>query len=100
MIYFKKRWDISRINRTIFILTGGMFYLNWILPTNPQSKNPVIIFLFYFGKRRSTFNYTERIFFCYIYGGIHVVLGVWYWIFNSSIFLNLENKIFLQKKQF
>lgn len=26
----------------IFVWSGAKFYMNWILPTNPMSKNPVI----------------------------------------------------------
>ena len=38
----KKQPILDRIVSWIFILCGGNFYLNWILPTNPQSKNILI----------------------------------------------------------
>ncbi len=61
--------------RWFFILCGGQFYLNWVLPTNPMSKNRLIN-LMWGGKRCNWWwKYNDRIVMCYVYGGIHCVFA-------------------------
>lgn len=54
-----------------FILSGTKFYLNWILPTNPASKNP--LFKKFWTGKLVNFTPRRRIKFAYLYGGIHLV---------------------------
>lgn len=64
-----------RIIRWFFILCGGKFYLNWILPTNPMSKNPLIILMWGGKKCNWWWKYNDRMTMCYVYGGIHLVFA-------------------------
>lgn len=74
----------------VFLLIGSKFYLDWILPTNPMSKNKLIIRLFWGGKQRKLCrNYNERLIFAYIYMGIHVFFALLMLILNS--FFTLSN---------
>lgn len=63
--------------RWFFILCGGQLYLNWILPTNPMSKNPLIKFLWgwmkmaYCGR-----DYNGRYWKAYLYFTIHFIFCV------------------------
>jgi hypothetical protein len=62
--------------RWFFILCGGQFYLNWILPTNPTSKNPVIKLLYGWMKALYTAkDVTNRYYCAIIYGSIHIIMG-------------------------
>lgn len=57
-----------------FILCGGLFYMNWILLTNPTSKNPLIRLIYRWNKKGYCgFHYENRLKMCYVYGGIHLV---------------------------
>lgn len=81
---------IPVVVRWFFIAIGGKFYMDWILPTNPTSKNKLIILL-WGGKKRHcwTWDYKNRIKFCYIYGGIHIVFAILNAI--SGTFLSVGN---------
>lgn len=61
--------------RWFFILCGGQFYLNWILPTNPMSKNRLINLMW--GGKKCTWwwKYNNRIFFAMYMGVLHCVFA-------------------------
>jgi len=70
----------------IFILCGGKLYLDYILPTNPTSKNPLIKFLYGWAKPSYPGReYKVRYWNAYIYAGVHV-LGSLAFIGNMWIF--------------
>lgn len=78
-----------RVMRSAFCLLGGSIYMNWFLPTNWRSKNPLFK-LFYFRKKQIGFiDYKERLQMaktCFI---IHLVLGIIYFLIKSPLWLNL-----------
>lgn len=62
------------IIKCIFIICGGRFYLNYILPTNPNSKNPIIKWLWGWAKADySGKDYKGRYFSSWLYFSIHLV---------------------------
>lgn len=84
--YFFKLDVLSKF----FILCGGRLYMNWILPTNPASKNPLIRKVFGWNKEAYCgFNYKTRLKFSYIYGIIHLIGAIA--LFLLGKFFSLEN---------
>ena len=74
LIKSKKPSSTYNIISWIFILSGGKFYLDYLLPTNPTSKNKVIQFIFGWAR----FAYTgkepiKRYFMSYTFGGAHFI---------------------------
>ena len=60
--------------RCFFILFGGQFFLNWILPTNPSSKNPAINILY--GRTKNinlANNVAGRYRLAWVWGTIHII---------------------------
>lgn len=65
---------LDKIIKILFIITGTKFYLDWILITNPTSKNPIIRFFYNSLKNEYTAtNYKKRYNSCYVLGTIHVI---------------------------
>jgi len=63
--------------RLVFLLCGGKFYLNWILVTNPTSKNPLIKLLY--GWMKSSYSakdFRNRYGFAWFFGIIHMVIAI------------------------
>ena len=74
LIKSKKTDALYGIMSYIFVLCGGNFYMNYILPTNPQSRNKLIRKLWggYAFKDPAV-----RYYFAYVYGTIHLIgLGI------------------------
>lgn len=75
LIKSRKPCNLYNVISWLFILCGGKIYLDYILITNPTSRNPLIKKLWgwmkdeYTAKRDNT-----RYINSYIWGGIHVVL--------------------------
>jgi hypothetical protein len=60
--------------RFLFIASGAQFYMDWLLPTNPISKNPLIRLLWGWNKEAYTaYNYRTRFCFAIVAGLIHAV---------------------------
>lgn len=86
LIKRKKKYFINRIINWIFVFSGTNFYMNWILPTNPQSKNPVIKFC-WFGFK---FKNAKNRFYCgIIYLCIHISGAII--SYNTKIMWTIEN---------
>ena len=73
------KFNFEKILYWSFVLCGGKFYLDWLLPTNYASKNPLINLLFG-GKKRHifTWDYNKRIMFSYFAGTGHLILAIMY----------------------
>ncbi len=87
------RFKNGDIFTKIFILIGARFYFDWILPTNPQSKNPV---WWFFWRDRHIFIsvkinllYKIRLGFCFIYTAVHFV--EYYKQFQNGFGFNISN---------
>ncbi len=79
----------------IFIVCGGKFYLDWILPTNPVSRNPVIRFLWgWLAYPYSAVNYKSRYNSAIIVAIIHTVGAVAYFKTDVDIIPNLLVNIY------
>jgi len=73
----------------IFILIGGKFYMDWLLPTNPSSKNILWRFIMKPLKEGYTATKYERRFSsCYVLITVHTI-GFIIMIFSSSILSNI-----------
>ena len=73
----------------LFVLCGGKFFFDWILPTNPSSKNPMW-FMFKYGSKIKGDVCTSRILMCYNLTIIHLSFAVLYTIFLNGFF-TIEN---------
>lgn len=72
-----------------FVLSGGQFYLKWILPTNPTSKNPIIKTLFGWAKFIYTGKDVETRYTCaWIWGGVHIILGTTMFVDGRGFTIN------------
>jgi hypothetical protein len=60
----------------LFVLCGGKFYLDWLLITNPTSKNPIFRFLWGKNIHIWMWEYKRRMSFCFIFGGIHIFYNI------------------------
>lgn len=81
IIYFFKQ-DLYSM---LFILIGGKFYLNWMLITNPTSKNFLIR---RFWKNNSIFRYSsikDRYGACFALGGIHLLIGTFFLFIDQGL---------------
>jgi len=86
-----KRHTIQRTIKIIMMLSGCTLYMDWVLPTNPRSKNPVIRKLMGRGKS-SYLNCKDRLLFVVVYLTIHITFGVSFYLSGShieNIFLNI-----------
>lgn len=64
---------INKVIYTLFVAVGGNFYLNWLLVTNPTSKNPLIKWCWGVMCCNSTWNVRDRYIDAYVYGVIHII---------------------------
>lgn len=79
-----------KIIKWLFILSGAKFYLNWILPTNPSSKNPLIRYIYGWNKIAFSPYYPKwRIIYGLILILIHTIGYVICVSLNKSILVNL-----------
>jgi len=63
--------------KLLFILCGGKFYLDYILITNPTSKNILIKYIYgYFKDVFTAFKYEQRYYFAYIFITIHLIFCI------------------------
>lgn len=77
---------LSQVIRWIFILCGAQFFMNWILLTNPTSKNPIIKFIYGWNKKAYCgFKYTERLQSAYFLGSVHIIFAV-IMVFSGGFF--------------
>ena len=70
----------------MFILCGAKFYLDYILPSNPSSKNPV--FKLIWGGAKIRQNWEFRLFLAFLYGAIHLVGLVMYFRIDAPLWIN------------
>ncbi len=59
----------------LFLLIGAKFFLDWILPTNPQSKNIIIRYCWGNAKNPQNYNfggYKIRFYMTFVYSTIHI----------------------------
>lgn len=71
-----------------FTLIGGRIYLKWLLPTNPATNNPLFK-LFYPKSIRRIYlrdGFDVRLAGCFVFGILHIIMGIWYTISDSSFF--------------
>ena len=66
----------------LFVLCGGKFFFDWILPTNPSSKN-ILWFMFKYGPKMQGDVCTSRIEICYILIIIHIGFAVLFTFLNG-----------------
>ena len=65
---------VGAVIRWFFILCGGQLYMNWVLITNPTSKNPLIKFIYGWNKKAYCgFNYKNRLQLACLLGSIHII---------------------------
>lgn len=88
MIIKQLKRSFLRISRkdpltVFFIIIGVRFYFDWILPTNPVTKNPLFR-LIYKKNWITKISPTERLNFCYGFIAVHLFLGVF--LPSDSIF--------------
>ena len=85
MRLFRKKLSTLDI---MFIIIGGRFYMDWILPTNPASKNPVWRFIISPIKESySSKNLNGRFIQSFVFISIHVV-GLLFYIIGDGDFLS------------
>jgi len=87
------------MNKNFFILCGGKFYLEWLLPTNWSSKNPFIKSLHLKNNVENRYEIAKslrsRLDFAYFAGTVHVfaslpmLFGINYWTFLLNLFINI-----------
>ena len=90
---FNKKYTIINL---LFILSGTKFYMDWILPTNPASKNPIIKFLISPLKfaYSVTNNLKGRFYQSFIFISIHLFFFVLYILQETGLLLNLLFNIY------
>lgn len=79
----QKKSGVYLILTWLFLFSGANFYMNWILPTNPQSKNKLIKWMW------GGFKYSDptiRLYMAFVYAGIHI-----FFLFISNNFWTVGN---------
>ena len=72
-----KPYTLYGVINWLFVLCGGKLYLDWILITNPISRNPIIKLLYgWMRKAYTARDCNARYHSAYIYGGIHLVFMI------------------------
>lgn len=98
LIKSKKSSFLYSIICWIFIIVGGNVYLNWILITNPKSKNPFIKKIWSFDKTK--INITSRLEFAYFAGIGHficmIIFGITSNFFSPANLLVNVYPVFVQ----
>lgn len=88
----KTKRDFNKILNYFFIFTGTKLYFNYILPTNPVSKNPLFKALWGY-KNNKMLSCESRIILAFIFGGIHILGFVTYIVTErnwcSNILINV-----------
>ncbi len=67
---------INDVIYILFVMVGGKFYLDWLLITNPKSKNPPIKWLWFAIFGDSLYTPRSRYIGAYLYGGIHLIFCI------------------------
>jgi hypothetical protein len=81
---------MKNLIKWLFILSGAKLYMDWILPTNPSSKNPLIKFIYGWAKEAFVpFYIKNRIIQGLILMSGHTLFYLWYVLTNTSIINNL-----------
>ena len=79
-----------KCSREFFILSGAKLYMDWILPTNPTSKNPLIRFFYGWAKRSlSARDVESRLKQAYILGATHFIMFTFSIIFDVNFIINM-----------
>lgn len=78
----KTKHDFNKVLNYFFIFTGTKLYFNYILPTNPVSKNPLFKALWGY-RNNEMLSCKSRIISAFIFGGIHI-LGFVTYIVNEN----------------
>lgn len=86
MRFLKKRYNIIDI---IFILIGGKLYMDWILPTNPTSKNILFRFMRPFKPGYSANKYNNRYKQSITFITIHLIAAICYFLTPCSLISNI-----------
>lgn len=77
----------------VFILSGAKLYFNWILPTNPASKNPIIKKIW--GKQNYTMcKYKSRLTNSYFSGVGHMAGVIVYIFIDMPLWTNILINIY------
>ena len=79
----KPEYTKNKIIHVFFIWSGAKFFMDWILPSNDSSKNPIFRVLWlYYWRHKKPISPQNRLNAAYIYASIHI-LGLF-----ASIMLN------------
>lgn len=83
--------EFVKILRLFFILCGGKLYFDWILPTNPTSKNPLwkLLWALAVVSDNKIINPSVRLIAAFIYAAIHFVFFWIYLLSHSHWWLNV-----------
>lgn len=82
------------VMRSAFVWSGAKFFMDWILPTNWSSKNPIFRVLWlYYWRPKGLISPKFRLVFAYVYGLIHITglfTSVFITYFSwSDVFVNI-----------
>jgi len=92
--YWVEYVDIKTLN-FLFVLTGAKFYMDWLLITNPVSKNPLWRFIMSpMKKTYSATDYKSRYTGCYMFIIIHIIMGLVYLYTGGPFITNLLVNIY------
>ena len=87
--YWVEYIDIKTLN-FLFVLTGAKFYMDWLLITNPVSKNPLWRFIMSpMKKSYSATDYKSRYTGCYMFIIVHIIMGLVYLYTGGPFIINL-----------
>jgi len=91
MRFLKKKYTIIDL---IFILIGGKFFMDWLLPTNNSSKNIIWKTLVSIIKNSySAKDYKTRYKSCFGFISVHIVCFIWF-LFTSDMLTNILCNIY------
>lgn len=87
-------WQYS-VMRSFFILSGAKFYMDWLLVTNPISKNPIIKLLWGWTKKWYTgTKYEQRLHTAISCFTVHFVLGIIYYFIDCGFVTNMAVNVY------
>jgi len=81
-----KPYTLYGVINWLFVLCGGKLYLDYILITNPTSRNPIIKLLYgWMRKAYTASNYTNRYYQALVLGTVHLIGFIWYSITGNMV---------------
>lgn len=87
-------WQYS-VMRSFFILSGAKLYMDWLLVTNPISKNPLIKLCWGWTKKWYTgTKYEQRLNTAISCFTVHFVLGIIYYFIDCGFVTNMAVNVY------